>query len=67
MAGWLRAFDQNWNLLGYRLNLDQQTRNWLKEAQGTRNRGDHLPPGVNEHFRLVRLADLKHGGSWARA
>lgn len=45
LAGLLRVFDQNWNLLGYRLNLDQQARNWLKEAQGIRNRWAHLPPG----------------------
>ncbi len=45
LAGLLRVFDQNWNHLGYRLNLDQQTRNWLKEAQGIRNRWAHLPPG----------------------
>jgi hypothetical protein len=30
LAGLLRVFDQNWNPLGYRLNLDQQARNWLK-------------------------------------
>jgi len=29
LAGLLRVFDQNWNSLGYRLNLDQQARNWL--------------------------------------
>ena len=45
LAGLLRVFDQNWNPLGYRLNLDQQGRNWLKEAQGIRNRWAHLPPG----------------------
>jgi len=44
LAGLLRVFDQNWNQLGYRLNLDQQSRNWLKEAQGIRNRWAHLPP-----------------------
>ncbi len=44
LAGLLRVFDQNWNPLGYRLNLDQQARNWLKEAQGIRNRWAHLPP-----------------------
>jgi len=45
LAGLLRVFDQNWNPLGYRLDLDQQARNWLKEAQGIRNRWAHLPPG----------------------
>ena len=45
LAGLLRVFDQNWNPLGYRLNLDQQARNWLKETQGIRNRWAHLPPG----------------------
>jgi len=45
LAGLLRVFDQNWNPLGYRLKLDQQSRNWLKEAQGIRNRWAHLPPG----------------------
>ena len=45
LAGLLRVFDQNWNPLGYRLNLDQQARTWLKEAQGIRNRWAHLPPG----------------------
>ncbi len=45
LAGLLRVFDQNWNPLGYRLNLNQQARNWLKEAQGIRNRWAHLPPG----------------------
>lgn len=45
LAGLLRIFDQNWHSLGYRLNLDQQTRIWLKEAQGIRNRWAHLPPG----------------------
>lgn len=44
LAGLLRIFDQNWSSLGYRLNLDQQARNWLKEAQGIRNRWAHLPP-----------------------
>lgn len=45
LAGLLRVFDQNWNTLGYRLNLNQQARNWLKEAQSIRNRWAHLPPG----------------------
>ena len=45
LAGLLRVFDQNWNPLGSRLNLDQQARNWLKEAHGIRNRWAHLPPG----------------------
>lgn len=45
LAGLLRVFDQNWAALGYRLGLDQQARNWLKEAQGIRNRWAHLPPG----------------------
>lgn len=45
LAGLLRVFDQNWSHLGNRLNLDQQARNWLKEAQGIRNRWAHLPPG----------------------
>lgn len=45
LSGLLRVFDQNWNHLGHRLNLDQQSRNWLKEAQGIRNRWAHLPPG----------------------
>jgi ATP-dependent helicase HepA len=45
LAGLLRVFDQNWNSLGHRLSLDQQTRNWLKETQGIRNRWAHLPPG----------------------
>jgi ATP-dependent helicase HepA len=45
LAGLLRVFDQNWNPLGYRLDLDQQTRNWLKETQAIRNRWAHLPPG----------------------
>ena len=45
LAGLLRVFDQNWSALGYRLNLDQQARNWLKEAQGIRNRWAHLPLG----------------------
>ncbi len=45
LAGLLRVFDQNWNPLGYRLNLDQQARNWLKETQGIRNRWAHLPTG----------------------
>ena len=45
LAGLLSVFNQNWNPLGYRPNLDQQARNWLKEAQGIRNRWAHLPPG----------------------
>jgi ERCC4-related helicase len=45
LACLLRVFDQNWNNLDYRLNLDRQARNWLKEAQGIRNRWAHLPPG----------------------
>jgi ATP-dependent helicase HepA len=45
LAGLLRIFDQNWNPLGSKLNLDQNARNWLKEAQGIRNRWAHLPPG----------------------
>lgn len=43
LAALLRVFDQNWHALGYRLNLDSQTRNWLKEAQSIRNRWAHLP------------------------
>ena len=45
LAALLRVFDQNWLDLGYRLNLDSQTRNWLKEAQSIRNRWAHLPSG----------------------
>jgi ATP-dependent helicase HepA len=45
LAALLRVFDQNWNPLGYRLKLDQQARNWLKETLGIRNRWAHLPPG----------------------
>ena len=45
LAALLRVFDQNWHDLGYRLNLDSQTRNWLKEAQSIRNRWAHLPSG----------------------
>jgi ATP-dependent helicase HepA len=45
LAALLRVFDQNWRDLGYRLNLDNQARNWLKEAQSIRNRWAHLPPG----------------------
>ena len=45
LAALLRVFDQNWHTLGYRLNLDSQTRNWLKEAQSIRNRWAHLPSG----------------------
>jgi hypothetical protein len=45
LAALIRVFDQNWNSLGYRLHLDQQTRNWLKEAKGIRDRWAHLPPG----------------------
>jgi len=65
LAGLLRVFDQNWHSLGYRLSLDQQTRNWLKEAQGIRNRWAHLPPGglrsedayrdVDTLYRLLSL------------
>ena len=70
LAGLLRVFDQNWNPLGYRLNLDQQTRNWLKEAQGIRNRWAHLPPGglrlgdayrdVDTLYRLLSALDADH-------
>jgi ATP-dependent helicase HepA len=45
LAALLRVFDQNWHTLGPRLNLDSQTRNWLKEAQLIRNRWAHLPSG----------------------
>ena len=45
LAALLRVFDQNWHTLGYRLNLDSQTRNWLKETQSIRNRWAHLPAG----------------------
>jgi len=65
LAGLLRVFDQNWHSLGYHLSLDQQTRNWLKEAQGIRNRWAHLPPGglrsedayrdVDTLYRLLSL------------
>ena len=44
LAALLRVLDQNWHTLNYRLNLDQQTRNWLKEAQFIRNRWAHMPP-----------------------
>ena len=44
LASLLRVLDQNWYTLGFRLNLSQQTRNWLKEAQSIRNRWAHLPP-----------------------
>lgn len=45
LAGLLRVFDQNWMSLASKLGLDQQSRNWLKETQGIRNRWAHLPPG----------------------
>ncbi len=56
LAALLRVFDQNWHSLGYRLNLDSQTRNWLKEAQAIRNRWAHLPSGgirPDDHYRDV--------------
>ncbi len=60
LAGLLRVFDQNWNPLGYRLNLDQQTRSWLKEAQGIRNRWAHLPPGGLRSEDAYRDVDTLH-------
>ena len=65
LAGLLRVLDHNWNSIGYRLSLDQQARNWLKEAQGVRNRWAHLPPGglrSEDTYRdvdtLYRLLDV---------
>ena len=57
LAGLLRVLDQNWSSLGYRLRLDQQTRNWLKEAQAIRNRWAHLPPGGLRSEDAYRDAD----------
>ena len=67
LSGLLRVFDQNWNHLGHRLNLDQQSRNWIKEAQGIRNRWAHLPPGglrsedayrdIDTLYRLLGVLD----------
>ena len=57
LAGLLRIFDQNWHSLGYQVKLDQQTRNWLKEAQGIRNRWAHLPPGGLKSEDAYRDAD----------
>lgn len=45
LAGLLRVLDSNWSAIGYDLGLDQQVRNWIKEAQVIRNRWAHLPPG----------------------
>jgi ATP-dependent helicase HepA len=72
LSGLLRVFDQNWSSLGYQLNLDQQTRNLLKETQGIRNRWAHLPPGglrLEDAYRdvdtIYRLMDAIGAGQEA--
>ena len=44
LSALLRLVDQNWEYLRPRANLSYESRNWLKEAMGVRNRDAHRAP-----------------------
>ena len=44
LAALLRLIDQNWDFLRANSSLNFETRNWLKEAMGVRNRDAHRAP-----------------------
>ena len=64
LAALLRLIDQNWEYLRSRANLSYESRNWLKESMGVRNRDAHKAPDAahdpRRHHRdldtLARLA-----------
>lgn len=65
LAALLRLVDGNWDFLRQRTQLSYESRNWLKEAIGVRNRVAHEAPGAARDLKrdyrdldtLARLAE----------